>query len=113
MIRLVSATICTALFVILAGMGPGIAAAANGKSVFDSLRCTTCHKPDQRSTGVALADIAKAYPDPQQLIKFFSGESKPVIETEKPGMMRGQMPRLQALSDEDKQALADYIFSVK
>lgn len=113
MIRFISVMISATLLVILAGLGPGIAAAADGKAVFESLRCSTCHKPDQRSTGAALADIAKAYPDRDQLVKFFAGETKPVIETEKPGMMRGQMPRLQALSDEDKKALADYIFGSK
>jgi len=113
LLKFVSATVLSALFLILAGSGPGISAAADGKAVFDSLRCGSCHKPDQKAAGAALVDIAKAYPDREQLVKFFAGETKPVMETGKPGMMRGQMPGLQALSDEDKKALADYIFSVK
>lgn len=85
--------------------------AENGEALFGSLRCNSCHKPDQKSVAASLAEIAGAYGDREKLMSFFKGESKPVIETDKTGMMRGQMPKLKALSDEEKKALIDYIFS--
>src|SRR5690242_4956447 len=75
--------------------------AADGAAVFTSLRCDSCHKPDSKLTGASLKDIVAAYGgDREKLIKFFNGESKAIIETDKPGMMRGQIPKIKALSDE-------------
>lgn len=113
MLRFGAAVILAAFFVIQAGAGSGIAWAGDGKATFESLHCATCHKPDQKSTGASLSDIAKAYPDGTQLVKFFAGDAKPVIESQKSGLMNGQMPRLKALSDDEKQALADYILGFK
>jgi hypothetical protein len=47
------------------------------------------------------------------LVKFFKGEIKPIIESEKWGMMRPQLEKIKALPDQDKEALADYILSFK
>jgi len=38
---------------------------------------------------------------------------KPLIESEKWGMMRGQLEKIKALPDQDREALADYILSFK
>ena len=111
--KLIALTVTGVLFAFLTGFTPAVAGAADGKEVFESLHCHYCHKPDQKSSGAMLQDIAKTYPDAAALVKFFSGEADPLIKTEKPGMMRGQMPRLQALSDEEKKALADYIMGFK
>ena len=89
------------------------ASAANGQTVFDNLHCSSCHKPTEKTVAVPLSQIAKTYGAADNLVKFFKGETKPVVESEKPGMMKGQMPKLGALSDEDKQALADYVLSFK
>ncbi len=87
--------------------------AADGKSLYESLKCGTCHKPDQKTTAVSLAEIAKTYQDRAKLVSFFKGESQMMIESAKSGMMKGQLKHLQALSDQDKDALADYILSFK
>lgn len=104
------------LFLVIVLMGPSLnqpLAAGNGEAVFESLKCTSCHKPDQKTVATALADIAKAYGSEDKLVRFFKGESKMILESEKPGMMKGQMAKLSALSDEDKASLAQYIMSFK
>lgn len=111
--RFLSVLMIGVLFASFTFFDPGVVGAADGNVVFESLRCHYCHKPDQKSSGAMLQDIAKTYPDAAALVKFFSGEAEPLMKTEKPAMMRGQMPRLQALSDEEKKALADYIMGFK
>jgi cytochrome c551/c552 len=92
----------------------GHAAAADGAALFEQLTCTRCHKPDRKSAGAALSEIAEAYGrDQAKLVMFFKGKSKPVIESDKWGMMRQQLPKLEALADEDQLALAGYIMSFK
>jgi len=101
------------LVLAIAFLIPAPSSAGNGEALFSSLRCNTCHKPDQKSVASSLADIARVYGDEEKLIKFFKGESKPLIETDKAGMMRGQMRKLVALSDEDKKILAEYVLGFK
>ena len=91
----------------------GDSSAGNGETLFQSLKCGSCHKPDQKSTAIPLNEIAKAYQDQAKLVGFFRGESPMVIESSKGGMMKGQMSHLAALSDDEKKALADYILSFK
>lgn len=109
----VSVMISTIIFAMAAGVFLGSASAADGRAVFDSLKCVSCHKPVEKSVAVSLAQIARAYESPEQLAGFFKGGSKAVIESEKPGMMKGQMPKLGALSAEEQKALADYILGFK
>ena len=91
----------------------GGAAAADGAKVFETLKCGMCHKPDKKAAAISLAEIVRTYSDRDKLIKFFKGETKPLIESDKWGMMRGQLEKIKALPDEDKEALADYILSFK
>lgn len=87
--------------------------AADGATLFESLKCGSCHKPQEKAAGVSLADIAKAYPDTAKMVAFFKGETPFLIESTKTGMMKGQMKNLAALPDEDKKVLSDYILSFR
>lgn len=91
----------------------GWAAAGEGAAVFESLKCGMCHKPDKKAAAVSLAEIAKAYPDKEKLLKLFTGETKPVIESDKWGMMRGQLTKIQGLNDQEKDDLVEYIMTFK
>ncbi len=91
----------------------GDAVAGDGAALFESLKCNMCHKPDKKAAAVSLADIGKAYSDKGQLLKFFNGEIKPLIESEKYGMMRPQLTKIKALPDSEKEQLADYVLSFK
>jgi cytochrome c551/c552 len=100
------------LMFLLAAVGQ--AWAAGGAEIFETLKCGMCHKPDKKAAAVSLQEIAGTYSDRDKLVKFFKGEIKPLIESEKWGMMRGQLEKkIKPLPDEDKEALADYILSFK
>ncbi len=94
-------------------MALNLYAAADGQTVFNSLHCGSCHKPERNTVGVSLSEIAKQYGDEAKLVRFFKGEAQPVIKTNKPTIMERQMGKLTALSDEDRTALADFILGFK
>jgi cytochrome c len=92
------------------GIFAGGAVAADGEAIFKSKGCSACHKPASKSIGPALKEIAKAYKGKKdQLIKFFKGEADPVVDTGKFNMMKPQLSKTKALSDEEREALADFI----
>ncbi len=101
------------LILLLVSAAGAWAGAKEGASVFDSLKCSMCHKPDKKAAAVSLNEIATTYQDRDKVPKLFSGESKPLIESDKWGMMRGQLPKIQALKESEKKDLADYILSFK
>ncbi len=88
-------------------------AGSEGAAEFASLKCSMCHKPDKKAAAVSLSQIAKTYQDRATLMKLFKGEAKPLIESDNWGMMRGQLHKIKALADPQKEALADYILSFK
>ena len=90
-----------------------MAADVDGAAVFTSLKCGMCHKPDKKAAAISLAEIDQVYTDKEKLVKFFQGETKPLIESEKWGMMRPQLEKIKALPDPEKDALAEYLLSFK
>jgi cytochrome c551/c552 len=96
-----------------AQLGSGDSPPADGAEIFAAFKCGICHKPDKNAAAISLAEIVRTYSDKARLVKFFKGEMKPLIESEKWGMMRGQLDKIKALPEEDKEALADYILSFK
>jgi cytochrome c551/c552 len=107
--------IALVVFILSIGtwMVVGNAWAGDGAAVFNSLNCGRCHKPDKKAAAVSLAEIAKTFGDKEKLVTFFKGESKPLIESEKWGMMKGQLAKITPLPDQDKDDLAEYILSFK
>ncbi len=101
------------LVLVFAMSAAASAADADGASVFTSLKCGMCHKPDKKAAAISLAEIDQTYSDREKLVKFFKGESKPLIESDKWGMMRPQLDKIKALPDPEKEALSDYILSFK
>jgi cytochrome c551/c552 len=87
--------------------------AGNGEALFQSLKCGTCHKQDKRVVAIPLKEMAEAYKEQGKLVTYFKGESPAIVESTKVGMMKGQLKNIEALSDEDKKVLADYILSFK
>jgi len=103
----------TLVLVCLLAAG-GRAWSADGAEIFAGLKCGMCHKPDKKAAAISLKEIAQTYSDRDKLVTFFRGETKPLIESEKWGMMRGQLEKnIKPLPEEDKEALADYILTFK
>ncbi len=105
--------ILSTLVLVTALAAGGGARAADGAEIFATLKCGMCHKPDKKAAAISLAEIAQTYSEKAKLVSFFKGEMKPLIESEKWGMMRGQLDKIKALPDQDKEALADYILNFK
>ena len=92
-------------------LGPLLwAADGGGEATFQSLKCHICHKPDRRSAGPSLPEIAKAYSGKQQqLVQYLKGESEPLIDLGKRKVMEGQFKKTKEISDTERKDLADYI----
>jgi cytochrome c len=96
----------------LAGMDCAPAPAADGQDLFTDMGCVSCHKPDRKTAGSAVKDIAQAYGgDEAALLKFFRDESKPLVVPQLPASMAKQREKIKQLPEEDQKALAAYILS--
>lgn len=83
-----------------------------GKATFESLKCHICHKPDRKSAGPSLEEIAKAYSGQEQrLTQYLTGESEPLVDPGKGRVMVGQLKKTKKISDTERQDLAAYILS--
>ena len=101
------------LVLVVVFAAAALAADVDGAAVFTSLKCAMCHKPDKKAAAISLAEIGHAYSDKSALLKLFDGEGKPLIESDKWGMMRPQLEKIKALPEPEKAALADYVLSFK
>lgn len=87
------------------------AADSGGEATFHSLKCYICHKPDRRSAGPSLPEIAKAYSGQQQLVQYLKGESAPLIDLGKQKVMERQLEKTKEISAAERKDLVDYILS--
>lgn len=97
------------VMLILVLQSPDIKA-GNGEEVFESLRCSICHKVDKGRSNPSLKEIGKAYNgDESRLISYLKGESEAVVRKERAGVMKRYIDKTKALSREDMKSLAEYI----
>ena len=88
------------------------AADGGGESTFQSLKCHTCHKPDRRSAGPSLPEIAKAYNGQQQrLAQYLKGKSEPLMDLGKRQVMERKLEKTKEISEAARKGLAGYILS--
>lgn len=104
---------CCGLVIIMAMSNQRTDAATDGQAVFDSLHCSSCHKPDTGKVAASLQQIADRYEETQKLSAYLEGKSEPLIAPERKGVMKGQLKKIAKLTDEEKQALAEYIMTFK
>ena len=83
-----------------------------GETTFHSLKCYICHKPDRKSAGPSLPEIAKAYSGQQQrLAQYLKGESEALLDFGNQHLMQGKLEKTKEISDGERRDLADYILS--
>ncbi len=103
------------LFVVLVVLGmlgaTATGASEKGAFLFESHGCNSCHRHASSSSSFpALTELAQAYKGKQkQLILYLKGEADPIVQPEQAGMMKRQLEKTSAMSDDDRKALADYI----
>jgi cytochrome c551/c552 len=86
--------------------------AQNGETIFNSLHCGVCHKPSSSSIGPSLKEISNAYQNEDDLIKYLTGETKPITKTQTE-MMDPYLKKTKSLSGAEKKALVDFILTQK
>lgn len=88
------------------------AAEGAGEQIFHSLKCHICHKPDRRSAGPSLPEIAKAYSGQQErLAQYLNGQAEPLIDLGKQQVMKRKLEKTKEISAGERGDLAGYILS--
>ena len=92
----------------------GVALAADGKAIFQSKGCASCHQPAVDTVGPSLKKIAQAYTGKEeQLVKYLKGQAKPIVDPARAAIMNAQLAMIKNLSDAELKALAEFILSHK
>ncbi len=86
----------------------------DGRKLFSSKGCTVCHKENLDTVGPALSKIAKKYNgDKDSLIQFLRGKHPAIVDPARYTMMKPQISITKQMSEDELNALADYILNVK
>ena len=87
---------------------------ADGQAIFQSKGCAACHQAAVDTVGPSLKKIAQAYAGKKdQLIAFLKGKHEAIVDPAKFGIMQPQLNTTKVLSDEELNALADFILKHK
>ncbi len=85
-----------------------------GKQIYLENQCTLCHKEKAEGLSPSLLEINKYYKgDKERMIKFLKREADPIVLPESFGIMAANLFKTKRMSDEDLDALASYILSIK
>ena len=85
----------------------------SGQELFEGEgNCIACHKPDQKIIGPSLQEIAKKYKEENaSIVSFLKEESEPIVDPDKYEIMKTNFAITKAMSDEELEAIEDYIYS--
>jgi cytochrome c len=92
------------------------AQAEDGAAIFQAKGCVACHDATQDRTaqglGPSLQQVAAAYKGDQAgLVAFLKGEGEPKVAPDKYPIMKSQLAITQALTDAERDALAQFLLS--
>lgn len=94
-----------------------IAVPANdGEALFKANRCTLCHHPEEnkmeQGLGPSLMQIVAVYRgEPGAMRAFLRGKAEPRLYPEHYVIMKGQLSRIVGLSDDDLNAIVQFILN--
>ncbi|WP_445453320.1 c-type cytochrome [Flavobacterium sp. 25HG05S-40] len=85
----------------------------SGQELFEGKgNCVACHKPDQKIIGPSIAEIAKIYKENKgSIVAFLKEEAEPIVDPSQYDIMKTNFAITKTMSDEELQALEDYIYS--
>lgn len=89
----------------------------DGKELFTSKTCATCHQPDVKLIGPSIKDINKIYGENNaSIVSFLKGELSPIVDTD-PGQVAIMKANLDSfvkdLTDAELKAIEKYMLSVQ
>ncbi len=108
-----------ALLIVMAALAAAAVALAgsqgpSGREVFQSLRCSGCHKVEGRGVGLELKQVAKGYAgQADRLEAYLAGEAEPLLNPAKARSMASQIRKTKKLSPAERKALVDYLLSIE
>ncbi|MFM7018470.1 c-type cytochrome [Flavobacterium sp.] len=87
--------------------------AVKGKEIFEGKgTCIACHKLDVKLVGPSIQEIAKIYKEKKiSIATFLEGTEEPVIDPAQYEVMKINFELTKNFTDEERQALEQYIFS--
>ncbi|WP_306351379.1 c-type cytochrome [Flavobacterium sp. '19STA2R22 D10 B1'] len=87
--------------------------ANKGKEIFEGKgNCVACHLTDKTVIGPSIVEIAKIYKDKKGNIPaFLKGDGEPIVKPEQYEIMKTNFAITKMMSDEELQALSDYMYS--
>lgn len=85
----------------------------SGQELFENEgNCIACHKPDQKIIGPSLQEIAKIYKEKKgDIVLFLKEEADPIVDPSQYEIMKTNFAITKTMSDEQLQALEEYIYS--
>lgn len=85
----------------------------SGKEIFEGEgNCIACHKPDQKVIGPSLQEIGKIYKAKKgSIVSFLQEQSDPIVDPSQYDIMKTNFAITKSMSDEELEALEDYIYS--
>jgi len=84
---------------------------ATGEEIFKSKGCSGCHSPSFDSFAPSLKTISKSYYNNKEALKAFFKGQKPGLIKGEPKTMKGFINITKRLSDQDLDALINYLLS--
>jgi cytochrome c len=85
-----------------------------GKEKFTTSGCVACHQVEAKTVGPALKDIATAYADNKDgLVAFLNGEGEAIVDPAQAAVMAPQTEVTKAMTDAERNSIADYIMAAK
>lgn len=84
-----------------------------GKELFNGKgMCYSCHHPTKKIIGPSITEIAKVYQkENANMIAFLRGEGKPIIDPSQYEIMKANFAITKVMSEEELQAIENYIYS--
>jgi len=84
-----------------------------GEEIFDGKgNCYTCHKPQEKSIGPAIREIAKIYKAQKgDMVTFLKGNGKPIVDPKQYEVMKTNFYITKTFTDEELKAVEAYILS--
>ena len=84
-----------------------------GKKIFKQKNCVMCHKLDTSINAPSIKKMGKVYSGKERkLYNFLIGKRKPLINTNKSNIMKGQLSRIRSLNNKKIKAIARYIVTI-
>lgn len=84
---------------------------ATGEEIFKSKGCSGCHSPSFDSFAPSLKTISKSYYNNKEALKAYLKGQKPGLIKGEPKTMKGFVNITKRLSDQDLEALINYLLS--